>query len=290
MSTNQEEAGSNIASVSASKERRMFASNKARYGDKIRERRLACGYNTPQLAAILGVAKNTITNWEAGRSRPDLNQLVQLCNALNTTVAWFLGVPDRTADINTEERKHLENYRLLSSPNRRAIDDLINSMIEIADKEMYERCLHGFERIRRSGNMAAAGPQGSFLDDDRDCDYAYVRTNRNACLADEIVTVSGDSMEPTFHDGDDLLIEFSEELDYGEIGIFVADGVGYVKEYQEDGLHSHNPKYSVLRFTDDDNVRCIGRVLGTIAPEEYASKLELVVLEDIRQEKQRKKR
>ena len=289
MSSNRKDAEANIASVSALKEKQIFAANKARYGVKIRERRIACGYNTPQLAALLGVAKNTITNWEAGRSRPDINQLVLLCNTLNTTVSWFLGALDKTSDITPEERKHLENYRILSSPNRRAIDNLINSMIEIADKEMYARCLHGFERIRRSGNMAAAGSQGSYLDDDVDCDYAYVRTNRNACLADEIVTVSGDSMEPTFHDGDDLLIEFSEELDYGEIGIFVADGVGYVKEYQQDGLHSHNPKYKVLRFTDDDNVHCIGRVLGTVEPDEYANELELTILEDIWQEKQRKR-
>ncbi len=289
MNTDFAEFESNIKSISESKERRMFAMNKARYGDKIRERRLACGYNTPQLGALLGVAKNTITNWESGRARPDINLLVHLCNTLDTTVAWFLGAPDRTADITAEERKHLEHYRMLSSPNRRAVDDLIDSMVDIADKEMYERCLNGFERIRRSGNMAAAGPQGSFLDDDREYEYVYVRTNRNVCLADEIITVSGDSMEPTFHDGDDLLIEFSEDLSYGEIGVFVADGVGYVKEYQEDGLHSHNPQYSVLRFTEDDNVRCIGRVLGTVTPEEYANKLELNILEDIRKEKLRAK-
>jgi hypothetical protein len=37
-----------------------------------------------------------------------------------------------------------------------------------------------------------------------------------------------------------------------------------VKEYQRDGLHSHNPKYKTIRPTEDDNIHCIGRVLGVV--------------------------
>ena len=73
-------------------------------------------------------------------------------------------------------------------------------------------------------------------------------------------TYQPERIEPTFHDGDDLRIEFSEDLNYDEIGIFVADEVGYVKEYQKDELYSHNPEYTVLRFNDNDNVHYIGHV------------------------------
>mgnify|MGYP005806388329 FL=1 len=92
-------------------------------------------------------------------------------------------------------------------------------------------------------------------------------------------------MEPTFHVGDDLFIEHTESIEPGEIGIFVANGDGFVKEYQPDGLHSHNPEYPVLRFSEGDDVRCVGRVLGIVEPEQYATDAELEMLEEIRREK-----
>ena len=152
MGPSEKKPESNITSLVALKERKQFATNKAQYGNKIKERRIACGINQPQLATKLGVAKNTISNWEAGRSRPDLNQLLLLCETLQTTVAWFLGAPDQTSDISKEERRHLMNYRVLSDPNRLAVDRLIDAMIDIADKQLYDRCVNGFERIRRNGN------------------------------------------------------------------------------------------------------------------------------------------
>jgi len=279
----------NVTSLADLKEKKMFEANKAQFGDKIRERRIACGLNQPQLARLLNVTKNTISNWEVGRSRPDLSQLPSLCNTLNTTVAWLVGASDTTSDLSMDERKHLANYRLLTEPNREAVDGLIDAMLLIADKELRARCERGFVSLHRSDNKSAAGPQGNVMNDYNPGEKVYVRTSRNVCLADEIITVSGESMEPTFYDGDDLLIKYAEKPKHGEAGIFIADGIAYVKEYREDGLYSHNPAYPVMRFTDDDNVRYVGRVLDVVTPDQYATASELEVLEDIRREKRKKK-
>lgn len=48
----------------------------------------------------------------------------------------------------------------------------------------------------------------------------------------------------------------------------------YVKIYEKDGLHSINPKYSVIEVTDDDNMRLIGRVVGLVDPDDMASEAE----------------
>ena len=278
----------NITDLTELKAKAQFAANKAQYGDKIRERRIACGINQPQLAHVLGISQNTICNWEAGRSRPDLNQLVLLCETLKTTVPWFLGAPDRLSDLTKEELRHLKDYRFLSGPNKQAVDRLIVAMLDIEDQDLHARCRNGFQRIRRNGNKTAAGVIGNYLSDYQPGEYLYVRTSREACMADEIITVTGDSMAPTFQDGDDLLVEHTEELSPGEIGIFVAGGDGYVKEYRPDGLHSHNPRYPVLKFSEDDHFRCVGRVLGVVAPDQYATGIELEVLEDMRREKRQK--
>ena len=84
-----------------------------------------------------------------------------------------------------------------------------------------------------------------------------------------------------FRDGDELLVEYTPEIREGEIGIFVVAGEGFVKEYRSDGLHSHNPKYKPIRPMQDDNFRCVGRVLGAVTEDMLATPQELAVLSEV---------
>ncbi len=43
------------------------------------------------------------------------------------------------------------------------------------------------------------------------------------------IYVSGDSMEPRYHSGQIVWVKRCEELECGDIGIFVYDGCGYLK-------------------------------------------------------------
>lgn len=273
-----------IGRPSILKGEKLFAFNKARYGDTIRKYRLKRGLNQPQLAKLVGVSKNAIPNWEAGRARPDTNFIPAICDALGISISTFFGTPSKATDLPIEEQRLLSNFRVLSEPNQRAIENLIGTMIKNEDTLLRERCENGFECIRHSDLRASAGT-GYNLDNSSECDYVYVRVSREACRADEIITVSGDSMKPTFQNGDDLFVEYTNVLEPGEIGIFVAAGEGFVKEFQRDGLHSHNPRYPVMKFKEDDNVRCVGRVLGIVGKDQFATDLELEVMEDIRKEK-----
>ena len=44
------------------------------------------------------------------------------------------------------------------------------------------------------------------------------------------IYVSGDSMEPRYHSGQIVWVKRCEELECGDIGIFVYDGCGYLKK------------------------------------------------------------
>ena len=225
-----------------------------------------------------------MSNWEAGRSRPDINIIPALCDLLDISISAFFGVPSRPGELTAHEQRHMNSYRLLDASNQELIDAMMITMQDQAERELRRRCERGFERTFKNAQLTAAGT-GNPLEDSRHGHYVYVRSDRNACRADEIITVTGNSMEPTFHDGDDLFIEHTESIEPGEIGIFIANGDGFVKEYQPDGLHSHNPEYPVLRFSEGDDVRCVGRVLGIVEPEQYATDAELEMLEEIRREK-----
>ena len=82
--------------------------------------------------------------------------------------------------------------------------------------------------------------------------------------ADEIITVCGQSMEPQFHNGDRVLVQYCSELSYGDIGIFYVPGMGgVIKQVAHDRLHSLNPDFDDI-FPYEDGAKIIGRVLGKI--------------------------
>ena len=132
----------------------------------------------------------------------------------------------------------------------------------------------------RSDLSAAAGI-GTALDPERG-EMVWILSDDRTSQADEILTVNGTSMEPTFCDGDEILVEHTDRIREGEIGIFLVDGEGYVKEYRKDGLHSHNPAYPVMQFSDGNDVRCIGRVLGKVHQEQWPTEAQLELLEEMR--------
>ena len=96
------------------------------------------------------------------------------------------------------------------------------------------------------------------------------------------VRVSGDSMEPVYHDGQIVWVEECETLAVGEVGIFVYDGDGYLKVYSEQEpdenqrdaftdsygcLHmqpvmlSYNQAYAPKVIMPDSRFQVVGRVL-----------------------------
>lgn len=59
-------------------------------GQAIRAQRRSIGAPATWLAFRLGVHRNTVANWEAGRAEPTTSQLCQIANAVGCTVADLL--------------------------------------------------------------------------------------------------------------------------------------------------------------------------------------------------------
>lgn len=59
---------------------------------KIREAREAAGYSQKELAAIIGVAQNTLHGYESGKHDPKSELLIKIAQACNVTVDFLLGV------------------------------------------------------------------------------------------------------------------------------------------------------------------------------------------------------
>ncbi|MBY6916002.1 helix-turn-helix domain-containing protein [Clostridium botulinum] len=70
-------------------------------GERIKERRLLLGYNQPELAKIMNVSKQTVSNWESGNRTPDAETLSKLSDLFSVSVDFLLGKVN-TADIKNE--------------------------------------------------------------------------------------------------------------------------------------------------------------------------------------------
>ncbi len=249
------------------------------YGEMIQARRKAMGMNQTELAVKVGVSRNTVAGWETGHSRPDLDTLPALCSALRISLSRFFGCESRKTE---EERRVLALYSELEQGDREVITWQMEALRDrrAAQREA-EKALPAMPpkvvTLFRNDLGAAAG-FGAAIGESQG-EKVTLLADSETEQADEIITVCGNSMEPTFMDGDQVLVQHTKNLRFGEIGIFLVYNEGYIKEYQEDGLHSHNPAYRTMKFRGDQMVRCLGRVIGKLKPEQVPSIQQLQALQ-----------
>ena len=259
------------------------AFNRQHYGALIRDRRTRLELSQAQLAQRLGVQKAYVTHWEAGRSRPDLNLIPSLCKELGISLAAFFNEPATQDSLSPAEQRHMEMYRRVTERDRTILDAVLSKMEEMATTELWDRCRRGFRLIYRNDQHAAAC-SGLMLENEVTGEPVFVRDTPVSRRADELVTVSGASMEPDFRSGESVYIEHTPSLSVGETGLFIINGEGFIKQYQGDHLHSLNPQYKDIPLSEFDEIRIVGRVLGTVQEGDYPTQQELTVLEELQRE------
>jgi DNA-binding XRE family transcriptional regulator len=227
------------------------------------------GMEQKTLANLIGVTANSISNWENGRSRPDVNLLPGICEALNITLYDIFSLEDPTIKYTARQQMLVDNFSNLSEGHKHAVENLIDTLSRV---EAAENCPDLSILTYFSRRLAAGfGDPTEFEDEGED---VYVYSSPDVRRADCIFTVNGNSMEPEFHSGQDVLVQRipdGPDLQYGEIGAFIVGNETYIKEYQEDGLHSLNPDYKTMRFDEEECVYLIGRVLGILDKASYAN-------------------
>ena len=243
------------------------------YGEIIRRRRTALGLNQAELAERVGVSRNTVAGWETNHSRPDLGTLPALCRALKISLNAFFGLEKKHT---AEENRVLEVFSELEAQDRESI---LWQMEALRDRRAEQRRMKEPVPIPKvvtlfRNELGAAAGFGAALGEAQG-EKMVLLADRDTERADEVITVCGRSMEPTFYDGDQVLVQHTKELLEGEIGIFLVDNEGYIKEYRKDGLHSHNPEFRTMTFHEDQSVRCLGRVIGKVKEEQIPTREQI---------------
>ena len=101
-------------------------------GENMKKRRQSLNMTQDELGKILGIKKNTISNWETGRSSPDVNMLAPICVALHISADELLDFPLDPNTMSGEELAHIEQYRNLDRRGRAVVDNVTKTELEFA--------------------------------------------------------------------------------------------------------------------------------------------------------------
>lgn len=111
-----------------------------KFGDTLRELRNSKGYTQQQVADILGLKnKSTLGSWEVGKSEPDGYTFLKLLNLYEVEDVYnaFGEVsPKQATTDNTNEI--IEKYNQLDDGYKSLIENLINQLLELQDKNTNE--------------------------------------------------------------------------------------------------------------------------------------------------------
>ena len=270
------------------------------YIDRIKKIKGEKKITNDRLAELTGIPLGTLSKILAGISdSPKLVNMVAIADALGCSLDYLIkGVPQNTNNytLTDSEMRLVEEYRTLDSfgqdvtrtiiskeKERVLATSLVGTIAKSTERKFTVPSVSSTakilapvsERSLGAGTTSmgkrslllydlpvSAGP-GVYLDDTA-AEPIYIPDNERTEQADYALRISGNSMEPKFHDGDVLLVQDCDSVDVGELGIFILDGNGYFKKYGGDTLISLNPEYGDILLKEYAEAVCCGRVVGKL--------------------------
>ena len=242
------------------------------------------------LAERTGIAGGTLAKILAGISEsPKLSNFVAICEALNCSLDYIMyGIEENSNNytLSDEEIDMVERFRTLDDRGRDTVLSILEKEENFSRGEQpaapkrarilspeplrarlaaaYEQSENGFgKRTLPLFDLPVSAGPGVALDIDT-ADEITVSDNARTREADFALRISGNSMEPRYRDGDILLVQETDTLEFGELGIFILDGNGFFKVFGGDRLYSLNKEYGDILLKDFEDVRVAGRVIGKL--------------------------
>ena len=194
-------------------------------GSKIADARKKRGLKVGELADTLrnhgvDLSKSAVAKWETGETVPNIYQFLAVCNALDMDEHLSAYQKDYMPQLNEEGLRLVDRYRhdLICSGNYKPAAK-IRTHINYIEMPI--------------ALMPAAAGVGNLLDDAEYYETVSFPEDQIREGADVGIKVSGDSMEPVYHDGQVVWVQKCDELHPGEVGIFIYENQAYIKVFGE---------------------------------------------------------
>lgn len=221
--------------------------------EKLKARRKELKMTQKDIADQLGISYQAYSAWERGIKEPSKEKVNRLEQLLKAPKGYF-----------TE----IEIVRLYNTLSNKSKNQVVEYARDLVQKEKTQQVISVSEKLYKYHvyEKMSAGI-GASVYDDRDYDIVYFDEE----LAHDFASwVSGDSMEPKYHNGSVALIR-ETGFDYdGAVYAVVCNNQTYIKRvYREEyGLRlvSINPKYEDIFISYDEDPRVVGVIVGNFIP------------------------
>jgi len=231
--------------------------------EKINEMRKYTQMSIDTLSEKSGVPKGTVSKITAGITKnPSIDAVKAIVHAMGFTLDDLDDFPQLSGKgrFSLDEIEHIKKYRALDEHGKDVVDMLLDKEYtrSIEAKENFAEILTS---IPYAYDLAASAGMGEYAMDIAHFE-AVGLSETPPKGTDFLVSVSGNSMEPKFSDGDKVYIRRQEFVNEGEIGLFFLDGNVYIKKQGFAELLSLNPDYAPLPIAEYSSFKCFGKVLG----------------------------
>lgn len=221
---------------------------------RIEEARQKKGLSQKEFRLLLSkhgveVGQSGVSKWMMrGGNVPNAYQLLAICHALDIEDGLSYFTEDYSPELNDEGLRKVESYRADLIASGRYKPQPKSALIQYVDM--------------RISNLSVSAGIGEFLDEGNFETVSFPK-NSVPAGADFGIRVSGNSMEPAYHDGQIVWVQECEVVTPGQVGVFVYDGAGYLKVYGEQTPDEHDAEF----FVDSYNQMHMQPVLISYNPD-----------------------
>lgn len=232
-------------------------------GDKLNDLLLANNMKPGTLARETNISKSTIYGIiKRNNKKVDLSILETIAAHLGVSIDYFFDSEgEASPTLSERELQMIGQFRTLDRRGQQAIEALMKVELQHAKKSPSPPQ----SRLMLPVYVFPAAA-GDPLFADNDFDHVDFPANQVPKGADFGIRIRGDSMEPTVADGVVVFVKRVEELNTGDIGVFMIDDEAACKRFSMDNgsvsLLSDNPDYGTIQVSDYQRFAIVGKVLG----------------------------
>lgn len=221
------------------------------------------GKDQKELTDYLHLQKAAYTDWKSGKSKSYRKYLIEIAEFFGVSLDYLVyGKEKKLSEIKltNDENRLLTYFKELSDIDKGVVIGRAEALAELNKMSLKQPKNTIFIEYYL---LPVSAGTGVYLDN---CDREMIEVEETPATlaANFALKVSGDSMEPEFHNGDLVLVESQPTVDIGDIGIFIVNNEGYIKKFGGDRLISVNPNYDDISLNEYDSIYCRGRVIGVL--------------------------
>jgi peptidase S24-like protein len=209
------------------------------------------GWSLSEFARKLDLPKSSISRYFNKSRQLPINKINLFADTLGVSSEYLLGIKISNNDL-------LDIYNKLDSKRQSKVYEFASHQLDEQNGIQEEKVVY---LVR--GRQSAAGSMIHV--DDVDAEMGVLPSSIVPNGANELVRITGDSMEPLIKKGSEVYLRYQPTVEDGEVAIVRVEDEGVTCKYlYRDGknviLKSENPKYENI-VVDAEKVSVIGKVL-----------------------------